>query len=255
MARQARIRSKTGVYHIMLRGINKNYICESIAEKEAFMERLFKAKEAANFKLYGYCLMDNHMHLLIGESEEIGISIKRITVAYAHWYNSEFARTGHLFENRFLSEPIESDGYLLNVLRYIHQNPVKAKIVERATEYLWSSYHQYLSAYQDQHTQINAELVKSYFPNGKEFEDFMNTPNDDHYLDDNSTTKYPDRVLREIIQKQIDIQKLKQLPTKERNKLINDWYERTGASIRQLSRVLDLGKTVIEKAIKEAKKA
>lgn len=238
----------------MLRGINKNYICESIVEKEAFMERLFKAKETGNFRLYGYCLMDNHIHLLIGESEEIGISIKRISVAYAHWYNKQHDRTGHLFENRFLSEPIESDGYLLNVLRYIHQNPVKAKIVEQPSEYLWSSYHQYLSAYQGQYSQIDAELTKSYFSTVQEFEDFMNTVNDDHYLDDRETN-YPDRVLREVIQKQIDIQKLKQLPIKERNKLINDWYEKTGASIRQLSRVLDLGKTVIEKAIKEAEKA
>ena len=92
MARQARKRSITGIYHIMLRGIDKRNIFLDDKDKMIFLQKLLKAKESANFNLYGYCLMDNHLHLLIHESEEIGISIKRITVGYAIWHNNKYGR-------------------------------------------------------------------------------------------------------------------------------------------------------------------
>lgn len=119
MARQARKRSNTGIYHVMLRGIDKRDIFLDGEDREKFIENIIKAKEVGNFEIYGYCLMDNHVHLLIKEDEEIGTNIKRITVGYVGWHNNKYERTGHLFQNRYKSEPVETESYLIIVLRYI----------------------------------------------------------------------------------------------------------------------------------------
>ncbi|SHK46794.1 transposase, partial [Paramaledivibacter caminithermalis] len=142
MGREKRKRSITGIYHIMLRGIDGQNIFIDDEDREKFMKALFKAK--GQFLLYGYCLMDNHVHLLIKEDEEIGTSIKRITVGCVQWHNNKYGRVGHLFQNRYKSEVVESEFYLLVLLRYIHQNPVKAKIVKTISEYKWSSYNNYI---------------------------------------------------------------------------------------------------------------
>lgn len=120
MPRQARVRSITGIYHIMLRGIDKRDIFLENEDKLKFLECIERAKAKGNFKVLGYCLMDNHIHMLLKESEEIGTSIKRITVGYVGWHNKKYDRTGHLFQNRYLSEPVTTEEYLLTVLRYIH---------------------------------------------------------------------------------------------------------------------------------------
>lgn len=251
MARQARKRSETGIYHIMLRGIDKRDIFMDDADRIKFIEKLLKARETADFKLYGYCLMDNHVHILIGETEEIGTSIKRITVGYVQWHNYKYARTGHLFQNRYASEPVETESYLVNVLRYIHQNPVKAKIIKHLSDYLWSSYNQYISVYQDQNSHVDAQLIKEYFKKQEHFEEYMNAPNKDECLDYEPLRKYTDSMLLNILQKEMHVCNLKEMPANERNKIIKDIYHEKGISIRQLGRVLELGKTIIEKAVRQ----
>jgi len=123
MARQARKRSSAGVYHVMLRGIDGRDIFIEHEDYCIFIEKLVSAKSNGGFKLYGYCLMDNHVHLLMEEGEEIGTSIKRITVGYVQWHNNKYARTGHLFQNRYNSEVVETEDYLITVLRYTQQSP------------------------------------------------------------------------------------------------------------------------------------
>jgi len=251
MTREARIRSKTGIYHIMLRGIDKRNIFLDDEDRLKFIEKLGKAKETASFKLYGYCLMDNHVHLLIGEQkEEIGISIKRITVGYVQWHNSKHERTGHLFQNRYKSEVVETESYLINVLRYIHQNPVKAKITGHVKDYLWSSYHQYLLSYRDQITFLDEQLIKSYFFKQKDFEDYMSMQTKDEFLDYKPIKKYTDATLKNILEAEFNVDTLREMVPEERNKIIKDIYCRTGVSIRQLGRVLGIGKAIVEKAVK-----
>ncbi|MEG6616740.1 transposase [Peptococcaceae bacterium 1198_IL3148] len=250
MARQARKRSSTGVYHVMLRGINKSNIFWDNEDKGTFVDKLLKFREIANFKLYGYCLMDNHVHLLIAEGEDIGTSIKRISVSYANWHNTKYARVGHLYQNRFLSEPVETESYLVNVLRYIHQNPVKAKMVKRAADYFWSSYHQYITAYQHGQCCIDFQLVKGYFTSQRAFEEYMNAENYDQHLDVKPVTKYSDAMLQQKLQRELATLQLEKIPTTQRNEIIKLIYQRTGVSIRQLARVLGLGKNIVEKAVK-----
>ena len=148
MARQVREKSTTGIYHVMLKGLDGRNIFLDDADRSIFMEKLNKARETGGFQLYAYCLMDNHDHLLIKEGEDLGTSIKRITVGYVQLHNNKYGRTGHLFQNRFSSEAVEDDKYLMTVIWYIHRNPLKTGMVSRLKEYSWSSYQQIIQAYQ-----------------------------------------------------------------------------------------------------------
>jgi REP element-mobilizing transposase RayT len=114
----------------MLRGIDKRNIFLAEEEYIAFLQYLEKAQEKVEFTTYAYCLMTNYIHLLLKTEEPIGDIIKRIAVGYAQYHNIKNGRTGHLFQNRFKSDVVETDEYFLMVLRYINQNPVKAGIVQ-----------------------------------------------------------------------------------------------------------------------------
>jgi len=125
MPRQARQKSESGIYHIMLRGINQQIIFEDEEDSEKFIETLKTYKAISGYKIFAYCLMGNHCHLLLKvEKEDLVLIFKRIAGSYVYWYNWKYYRRGHLFQDRFKSEPVEDDVYFLTVLRYIHQNPV-----------------------------------------------------------------------------------------------------------------------------------
>src|SRR5690554_3854054 len=127
MPRRAREKSSTGVYHVMLRGINKQKIFHDQEDYEKFIEIVKNYKELCTYELYAYCLMSNHFHLLIKEGkEELAAVFRRIGAKYVYWYNLKYKRCGHLFQDRYRSEVVETQQYLLTVLRYIHQNPLKA---------------------------------------------------------------------------------------------------------------------------------
>lgn len=129
MARQPRVRSATGINHAVLKGIDGRNIFLDEEDKSIFIEKLMKARELGEFQIIADYLMVNHVHLLIKEGEELGTSIKRITVGYVQLHNNKYGRTGHLFQNRFTSEAVEDVQDLLTVVRYIHRNPLKAKMV------------------------------------------------------------------------------------------------------------------------------
>lgn len=250
MARQARRKSNTGIYHIMLKGMDGRDIFLDNEDRETFIEKLLSARERSGFKLYGYCLMDNHIHLLMEENEEIGTSVKRITVGYVQLHNNKYARRGHLFQNRYRSETVETEGYLVTVLRYIHNNPVKAGIVKDVEGYRWSSYNQYLLSYEGKNVHIDTQLIRGYFKTLKDFEHYMKAENDDECLEYKPLRKYTDDGLREMICKQYNIDVLEELQLDEKKKLISKIYKNTGTSIRQLGRVLGVGKNIVERAIK-----
>lgn len=124
MPRQARKRSNTQIYHVMLRGINQQQIFEDNEDYAKFIQVIRDCKSLSGFQLFAYCLMGNHIHLLLKETNEpIEQIFRRIGSRYVYWYNVKYRRVGHLFQDRFKSEPIETNEYFLTVLRYIHQNP------------------------------------------------------------------------------------------------------------------------------------
>ena len=145
MPRGARKQAESGIYHLMMRGINRQRIFEDENDSGRFLEVLASYKEACGYELLGYCLMGNHVHILmkIG-AEPLQIVMRRIAAKYVYWYNVKYERVGHLFQERFKSEPVEDDAYLMTVLRYIHRNPVKAGMCKKPEDYELSSYGDYL---------------------------------------------------------------------------------------------------------------
>ena len=145
MSRQPRVSSGTEIYHVMMRGINHQNIFEEPEDYYQFINTLDRLRVlyddlglpcGTSFTLYGYCLMANHFHLLIREREDtIGNIVKRIASSYVYYYNHKYLRDGHLFKERFKSEPVNDMEYFTTLLRYIHQNPVKAGIVTEVKDY------------------------------------------------------------------------------------------------------------------------
>lgn len=153
MPRKPRTPSPTGIYHVMLRGINRSdiFIDEiDFLKMEKILRSIAKPVDKNGnpkkpvCKIYSYCLMTNHMHLLIAEIDEpISNIIKRLGVAYVNYFNKRRKRSGPLFEGRFRSEPVEDSEYFVTLLHYIHYNPVKAGMTAKPGWYKWSSIHEY----------------------------------------------------------------------------------------------------------------
>jgi REP element-mobilizing transposase RayT len=145
MTRVARQVSASGIYHIVFRGVNHCHLFEEDADYGKFLDLLSAAKDTVPFDVYAYCLMGNHVHLLIREGApgDVSTLMHRVLVQYAGWFNRKYARSGALVANRYKSECVDRDSYLLAVVRYIHQNPVVAGIAKDAEAYRWSSYRGY----------------------------------------------------------------------------------------------------------------
>lgn len=153
MPRISRKQSPTGVYHVMLRGIDRGRVFADDQDCRKFIKilrQLTNPKDKDNQPLppycdiHAYCLMSNHIHLLLAEgAEPLSSTMKRIGVAYVSYFNKRHDRLGPLFHDRFRSEPVCDANYFVTLLRYIHCNPVEAGMVESPDQYQWSSWHEY----------------------------------------------------------------------------------------------------------------
>jgi REP element-mobilizing transposase RayT len=141
MARPLRIEYPGAFYHVISRGISHESLFRSHRDKEKFLEYIEKVSERFSIIIHTYCLMNTHYHLLIETSEpNLSQSIQWLNVSYAIYFNRKHNRSGYLFQGRFKAILIDADAYLKQLSRYIHLNPVKAKLVSSAGLYRWSSY-------------------------------------------------------------------------------------------------------------------
>lgn len=251
MPRSARRKSGSGIFHLMFSGINKQTIFEDDEDKERFLETIKRYKGICKYIVYGYCLMSNHVHLVLKENEEtVSTIVKKICSSYVFWYNSKYGRSGHLFQDRYKSEPVEDDEYLATVLRYIHQNPVKAGLCKNLQDYRWSSFNEYLS----DPSIVDVDFVLDTFSDdakeAKEiFVRYSNEQNDDKCLDFDERIKLADWEVSEYFRK-CGVQKiseLKQMETGKRNSIIKEIKAVNGVTIRQLSRITGVSKSVIDR--------
>ncbi|MBE7020014.1 MAG: transposase [Ruminococcaceae bacterium] len=247
MPRAKRVKSESGIYHIILRGINQQVIFEAEEDYEKFIETILKYKAVSGYKVFAYCLMSNHIHLIIkAEKEEIDQIMKRIAGSYVYWYNWKYYRKGHLFQDRFKSEPIEDEKYLLTAIRYIHQNPLKAEIVNRIDEYKYSSYNEYV---RDGIELIDKEFIYGMI-NKEGFIVYNNEKNDDKCLDsEDFVFRMSDEDAKKIIKKIVGCENTTELQLfnqKDRDKFIKK-LKCKGLSIRQISRLTGVSKGIVEK--------
>lgn len=247
MPRQARKKSEAGIYHIMLRGINQQQIFEDSEDWEKFVQILKDCKAISGYKLFAYCLMGNHIHLLIQESKEsIEQVVKRIATRFVYWYNIKYQRAGHLFQDRFKSEPVEDDAYFATVVRYIHQNPVKAGLCKKISDYPFSSYKTFF----DNSDLIDREFVFEIIPRDI-FQNFNNEIANDKCLEieENSVTRVTDEQAQRIIYKYSkckSVSEFQMLDFKQRDKCLIKLKE-NGLSIRQISRLTGVSFGIVRK--------
>lgn len=147
MPRKKRERSQSGVHHVIVRGVNKCRIFEDTQDYNIFLKRLMYYLTLENVELYAYCLMNNHAHFLLKEDiEKMNLSnfSTKLLSSYAYYFNKKHGRVGHLFQGRFKSIPVEDNEYFMEVMVYIHNNPVKAGLVNYNYEYIWSSFIEHM---------------------------------------------------------------------------------------------------------------
>lgn len=242
MPRAARKKSETKIYHIMIRGINRQNIFVDDEDSERFIDTLAKYRREVEYKIYAYCLMGNHIHLLIKEGNEaLSNTMRRIGASYVYWYNWQYDRKGHLFQDRYKSEPVEDDTYFLTVLRYIHQNPLKAGITNNLEQYKWSSYQEYIQEAQI----VDVDFALAMFAKDgdkaiKEFRDFNLAMNSDQCLDIAPEKKtISDKMIRQLVADKfkIELASLHSEKLETQIEILKHLKSLDGTSLRQLSRL------------------
>ena len=261
MPRSTRELSSTGVYHIMMRGNEKRNIFIDDKDRERFLKIINSKNINGEYEIFGYCLMNNHIHLIIKEST-MGISkiIKRINISYAQYFNKKYNRIGHVFQDRFKSEAIEDDNYLLCAIRYIHNNPVKAKIVSHPSKYKWSSYNNYISG---ESNIVSIDFVLSLYSDDikkaiRNYQNFSLEKNSYEFLDikedDDNIIKSESECIQYInkycekynttLDNILNYKSYKYI----RDKLIREVRDNSRLSLRELERIFGLSRSTINRA-------
>lgn len=253
MPRAARKKSESGIYHIIMRGINRQCIFEDEKDYEKFIETTQHYKAKSGYEVYAYCLMGNHVHLLLKIGKEpLEQVMRRVCGRYVYWYNWKYKRIGNLFQDRFKSEPVEDDTYFLTVVRYIHQNSIKAGLVKSIDQYKWSSFNEYLTKAK----LIDVEFLLNIFDSDREkaielFNEFNKEQKEDVCLDIDEKHRITDEEAREIIKgicKVTNGSDLQKLDISTRNAYLKELKEECGLSIRQIERLTGLNRGIIFKA-------
>ncbi len=145
MPRKPRIEFEGAFYHVITRGNQRQKIFKDTADYQKFIQFLTRYKNRYHYSLYAYVLMSNHVHLLI-EARETPLSkiLQGINQSYTMYYNKTYQTVGHLFQGRYKAILCDRDAYLLALLRYLHYNPVRARLTEKPGQYPWSSHQAYL---------------------------------------------------------------------------------------------------------------
>ena len=270
MARKSRLASDSGIYHVMLRGVNRQDIFEcdndylkylSLLERAVYpVDEITGRPKPPTLVIYAYCLMPNHVHLLVKE-QSCGISdaIKSISVSYAYYFNKKYEHLGHLFQDRFRSETVNDMEYFVQLLRYIHQNPVAGGLVNNVRYYRWSSWREFdpgmvcdvpLCAKNAVFSKISfdalEELVDEPLPKTRRMLDF----------DNDTSVRMDDDKVREFIHQVCGIESISEIqhyPKAQRNEVLKMLIE-YGAGYRQITRVTGISRGVFEKLVENPTK-
>lgn len=255
MPRVARTKSETGIYHCMIRGINKQDIFLDEQDKHKFKKELKRTKEKYNYNLYAYCLMPNHVHLEVKDNDNcINKLMQGIQISYSKYFNQKYERVGHLFQNRYLSRGVESENDMINLQRYIHQNPEKAGIC-KTEDYKWSSYkeYQYNNGITDKNDILSLfgkdrEIALDNFKNYNKYDKKLYTEDWRYYYE--MSNKLSDEelvdVIKDVIQEE-NIYKILQYKKDIRDKVLKRITNVKGVTYSQLARVLGINRKIVSR--------
>ena len=248
MPRQARKKSESGIYHVLLRGINRQTIFEDEEDSDKLLKILGKYKAELSCSIYAYCFMHNHVHLLIRiNGEDLATFMRKVGAKYVYWYNRKYDRIGGLFQDRYKSEPVEDDSYFLTVLRYVHLNPVKAGICKTASGYKDSSYNDYMNSRKSQITDTAFALN---LLSKKQFIEFHNEGGDEDCLEVRDVKRIGDRKAEAIIEavsRCSNAGEFQALTREKRDRCLAQLKEK-GLTVRQIERLTGINRGVVQKA-------
>jgi len=250
-----RIPSNSKMYHIMFKGIDGQNIFYDDQDRIVFLKKLLMTKEEYDNKICSYCLMDNHVHLVIRiEKEFLSKAMQTLMIRYVRYFNKKYNRSGTLLQNRFKSKNIENQRYFLEVCRYVHQNPENAGMA-KTEDYQWSSYQEYLKNGKI----VDKEILLHYFNHDiNDFIKFTQKIDENEYLKEfaeiEMIEKLDDNEVISIIMEMFKISDVSEVPTffKNRNKeQLEDALKRIkkikGISRRQVARIIRKDRATIEK--------
>lgn len=264
MPRRARLISESGIYHIMVRGNEKKHIFIDDEDRARLLGIISDKAQLEDVQILSYCLMSNHIHVLImHKNAQISRFMKRVEVTYAYYFNKKYGRMGHLFQDRYKSETIDTNEYLLAAVRYIHKNPVKAGIVRSEGDYEWSSYNAYTREIREQ-TDINTDFVLGIFAKERKkaiklFKEFSGLEGDEEFIDVGFGDEKANREIKGVMasRKAVDeiltsrglkLEHLKLKPNSEaRNEIIALLKRKSDLSIRQIAELLDINRGIIQR--------
>ncbi|MEW6064617.1 MAG: transposase [Bacillota bacterium] len=150
MGRDLRVEHPGTVYHVIQRGNNREFIFDKYDDKAFLLDKIRFYKQRVGFTLFGYVIMGNHYHLIIQmHHSPLQKVMQMLNNCYSKYYNSVRKRTGHVFGGRYKAIPVQEDRYMLTLLRYVHQNPIRANICKHPWEYYWSSDNAYRRSIND----------------------------------------------------------------------------------------------------------
>jgi len=212
MPKEKREYGVTGKYHVTSRGVHRSIIFEDDQDHDVFLFLVDNAIEKFkhfNTKIHAYVLMDNHFHLLI-EAGGKGISqvMKYIKERYATYYNNKYETDGPLYSGRFFSKPVDDDTYYIRTVKYILNNPVKAGICDKASEYKWSSYGAYFAKLEEEdiNKMVDTSMVTELIESLDEFEEYINDGEimDSTEFEPRMSHNTPTRVIQEVVEQVLD---------------------------------------------------
>ena len=248
MPRKPRVISATGYYHVVIRGVNHQIMFIDEQDYRFFLGKLRRCLEEEYFEVHAYCLMDNHVHLLIHADSGLDHIIKRVAGSYAIYFNRKYERCGHLYQERYSSEPVEDERYLLAVVRYIHNNPQKAGICMR-NFYRWSS----IQAYFGFPDSITATKMILQMTGGlDDFFEFSASNEEVECLDISEKKITSDHAVTEIIQNEFQVSsglKLQEMDKTQKDEALQFLYNK-GISVRKIERVTGINRKYITKITK-----
>ena len=231
--------------HLIIRGIGRQTLFEDRRDRLFFLNYLRKVSSEESITVIAYCLMDNHVHLLVQDlSGRTSRMMSRLETTYARYYNQKYDRVGHLFQNRYKNENIENAHQLLNVFRYILNNPVKAGL-GRALDYEWSSGR----FYDDPASFADVSLIKKEIGDISNLNAFLQekTGTADHT---DITVLISDEKARALIKEKFPVESgysLNSLPKEKRDMALH-FLKQKGLSIRQIERLTGIGRNIIQRA-------
>lgn len=256
------LKTITKTYHIIIRGNNKQDIFTCENDRKKFINLLKETKEEYSFRVYLFVLMTNHVHFVIyDENNRMSKIMHKLCSSYAKYFNKEYNRVGHLFQDRYRSISVNDDKYLFNLIRYIHNNPCKAKM-SRIDVYEWSSYQEYIG--QKDFGITDTDFILSLFGEVKEealkqFIKYNAQIDNKEYLKIELETEgeLSDEDAIQYIKMVIGVENLLEilLYSKEtRNKYIYKITQIEGIQIEQIVRLLGISKRTIMRIIENNKK-